>query len=335
MFTKIYDKTKRFIKENYGFILTLIGIVLIFNVELPYVIESPGGSIDLNERVEVENGYETDGSFGMAYVSMIKGSIPFLLASYVMPNWDIVPKDDIKYDNETMADMFTRDKLSLQEAIDNATISAFREAGKSLEIIAEHAHVAYIDEKADTDLKIGDEIVSVDSKSVKSMDELKEIILARESGDVVEFVVIRDEEEVTAKAILYDTEDGPKAGISLIMTYDFETEQEVNVKVKSSESGPSGGLMTGLMIYNSLVEEDISKGRNIIGTGTIDIDGNVGIIGGIKYKLIGADKKEADIFLCPKDNLEEALKVKKEEKLDIEIIGVSTLREAIDYLNGE
>lgn len=106
----------------------------------------------------------------------------------------------------------------------------------------------------------------------------------------------------------------------------------MDVAFKSSESGPSGGLMTALAIYNSLVEEDITKGRYIIGTGTIDKDGNVGEIGGVKYKIIGAVKKDADIFLCPVENLEEALEVKKENDLNIEIKGVKTLEEAINYL---
>jgi PDZ domain-containing protein len=78
----------------------------------------------------------------------------------------------------------------------------------------------------------------------------------------------------------------------------------------------------------------LSKGRNVVGTGTIDKDGNVGSIGGVKYKLIGAVKNKADIFLVPNgENYEEALKVKKEKNYDIKIVGVSTLKDAINELN--
>ena len=87
-----------------------------------------------------------------------------------------------------------------------------------------------------------------------------------------------------------------------------------------------------LAIYNSLVEEDITKGKTVVGTGTIDIDGNVGAIGGVKYKLIGAVKNKADVFLVPKDNYEEAIEVKNEKGYDITILSVDTLSDAIESL---
>lgn len=334
MFTKIYEGTKNFIIDNYKFLLLIVGINLLFWVELPYVVETPGGSILLNERVEVENGYDYDGQLGMAYVSVVRGSIPYLLASLFIPNWDIVEKDDMLYDNESMADMLRRDKLYLQEAIDNATISALEHAGKDVKITKEYVNVAYIDPKAKTDLQTGDLILNVEDKKISSMNELREIIESKAAGEVITFKIERDGKKKEATATAYETDDGIKAGISAIITYDYDSEVNVDVAFKSSESGPSGGLMTALAIYNSLVEEDITKGRYIIGTGTIDKDGNVGEIGGVKYKIIGAAKKDADIFLCPMENLEEALEVKKENDLNIEIKGVKTLEEAINYLLG-
>ena len=90
--------------------------------------------------------------------------------------------------------------------------------------------------------------------------------------------------------------------------------------------------MTALAIYNALTEEDLTKGRKIVGTGAIDKDGNILEIGGVKYKLLGAEKAKADIFLCPVKNYEEALRIKEENKLDLNIIKVATLKEAIEAL---
>ena len=90
--------------------------------------------------------------------------------------------------------------------------------------------------------------------------------------------------------------------------------------------------MLSLAIYNALVEDDITKGRIIVGTGTIDIDGNVGAIDGVKYKILGAVKNDANLFLCPMDNYEEAMKIKDKFDLDIEIYGVNTIDEALNYL---
>ena len=66
-------------KENGLFLFSLIAIVFLFQFELPYVVYTPGGAIDLSDRVKVEDGYESNGSLSMAYVSMIKGNIPFVL----------------------------------------------------------------------------------------------------------------------------------------------------------------------------------------------------------------------------------------------------------------
>ena len=88
-----------------------------------------------------------------------------------------------------------------------------------------------------------------------------------------------------------------------------------------------------LAIYDALMEEDFTKGKTIVGTGTIDEYGNVGSIAGVKYKIIGASEEGADIFFVPiGENYEEAIKVKKEKKLKINIVPVSTFDDALEYL---
>ena len=123
-----------------------------------------------------------------------------------------------------------------------------------------------------------------------------------------------------------------KVGLSLATVIDYETNFNIKVKTKASESGPSGGLITALEIYNKIVSEDITKGNTIMGTGTIDKEGTVGEIGGVKYKILGAYKDGAEVFICPIENYEEAVKVKDEEKMDIKVIGVSTFEEALEKL---
>ena len=332
MFTKIYEKIKEFIKENYkGLIAISIG-VLLFTIELPYSIYTPGGAVNLNKRISVEDGYEVDGSFNMAYVSMVRGSIPFLLISYIIPDWDVVAADEITAEGEDLDEMLLREKLSMQESMDAAIINAYQAAGAEVEIKGTINYVSYIAEDADTNLKIGDQIISVNGEEITSLLDMKEIIGQLEEKEEVTLKVIRDEKERNCYAKTYQTSDGMKIGVSLLTTYDYEVDPEVNITSKASEAGSSGGLMMSLTIYNQLVEEDITKGKKIVGTGTIDIDGNVGEIGGVKYKLIGAVKNDADIFMCPIENYEEAKKVAEEKDYDITIIAVHTFQEAIEKL---
>ena len=90
--------------------------------------------------------------------------------------------------------------------------------------------------------------------------------------------------------------------------------------------------MCALEIYNRITDFDITKGDIIAGTGSIEADGTVGDIDGVKYKIKGAVKNKADIFFVPKENYEEALKVKNENNYDIELVSVEKLEEAINYL---
>ena len=328
----LLHKIKAFWVENYKFLLAIVLIFALFMIELPYKIYAPGGMVDLSERVSVEEGQEYDGTLGMAYVSMVKGSIPYLLLSYVIPDWDIVPESELKYDNETMEEKIEADKISTEQSIDSAIIAAYRLAGKEIEIESENVHITYIDEQGNTDLEILDVVKSVNGVEVKSTEELKSLIQNYEAGEEVKFLVERNGEEKECHATLYDSEDGVKVGVALTVTYNYQEEPEASITMKQSESGPSGGLMMSLAIYNSLVDKDITKGKTVIGTGTIDIDGNVGAIGGVKYKLVGAVKNKADVFLVPKDNYEEAIEVKNEKGYDITILAVDTLSDAIESL---
>lgn len=334
MFAKIYEKIKEFIKENYKELIVLIVIVLLFTIKLPYSIYTPGGAVNLNNRIRVENGYETEGSFNMAYVSMVRGSIPFLLISYVIPDWDIVAASDITAEGEDMDEMLERERLYMQESMDAAIINAYQAAGEDITITRTVNEVSYLSEDSDTDLEIGDQILSVNGDEISSLDDLKNIVESLSSGTEVTLRVIRDDEERDCTAVTYDTNDGTKIGVSLLTTYEYETDPEVTITSKASEAGSSGGLMMSLAIYNQLVPEDITNGMKIVGTGTIDIEGNVGEIGGVRYKLIGAVKNDADLFICPEENYEEAMSVKKEKDYDITIISVSTFLEAIEKLEG-
>ena len=332
MLYKVYESIKKFIKENIKSILILIFIFALFNYELPYCIYTPGGKVDLKDRVEVENGYKTKGEIDLTYVSMVKSSIPFLLMSYVIPNWDIQKESDVAYEDLSMDETIEIDRLYMQEGINNSIISAYKLANKEYKIKSKKMKVLYVEKKSKSNLKIGDEILKIDNKSFETIEEIREFLKDKRKNDIVNVKIKRDgkEKNIESKITILDGE--PKLGIATMDILEIETNPKVKVKTKRSESGSSGGLMTSLAIYNSLVKEDITKGNIIMGTGTIDADGNVGEIDGVKYKLLGAAKKKANVFLCPKDNYKEAKKIKKENKLKIEIKSVETLEEAVEYL---
>ena len=332
MFNKLYENIKSFIVENYKFLLVWGIIIFLFFYEFPFVIYTPGGIVNLESRIEVEDCYETEGSLNMSYVSLVKGTLPMILLSYVIPNWDLIKSSEITIEDESVDELLEMEKLYMQSSIDNATILAYQTAGAEINITREVNNIIYISDEAETNLEVYDEILQADGQNITTVDELKEIVNRKKEGDTIIFTVNRNGKERECQAKIYDTSDGLKVGISFLTTYEYETDPKISVETKASESGSSGGLMLTLAIYNALTPDDITKGRTIVGTGTISLDGTVGAIDGVKYKILGADKNDAEIFLCPMENYEEALRVKEEFDLDIKIHGVATFQEALEYL---
>ena len=323
---------KEKLKQHKSFIITIITIFLLFAVPLPFYIEKEGGVIATKDRIDIENAYKADGEFYMTYVSEIKVNIPLYIISFFNKNWDLIKKEEVILNNETEEDVYFRSKLLLDESIQNAIIAAYNLANKTVNITKEDCYVTYIDSLANTDLQIKDKIIKVNNIKVTNRNHIHEIINNYKVGDILNFEVERNNNILKCTAKLKEIEGKAFIGVMISTKKEIVTKPNIDIKFEKGESGSSGGLMMALEIYNSLTEEDITRGRKIAGTGTIDENGNVGKISGIKYKIKGASK-DADIFLAPSgENYLEAIQTVKDYNLDIKVIEVSTLKEAITKL---
>lgn len=333
MINKIYVEMKKFIKENY--LVLLFGIVFMATIlyPLPYYIYTGGGTINVKDKIHIESK-ETKGDFNLCYVEQINANIPTFLLSKLLSNWDSVSKEEVSLnDKEDIKDIYKRDKIYLEEANQNAIFVAYKKAGKSVNILDKHLYIIYLEEDSDTDLKIGDDILEIDGSKIDSLADISKILDSYEVGSKLNIKVKRNGKEMMKYAIVHEKDGRKLIGIALTSIYDYEVDPKITFTFSNSESGPSGGFMVTLAIYNQLIDNDISNGLKIAGTGTIDIEGNVGSIGGVKYKLKGAVDSKSDIFLVPAgENYEEAIKYKKKYHYDIKIIGISTFEEAIEKL---
>ena len=326
----------RFIKENFVYLLIIVALLIIDFVKIPYDIEMPGDIINLNNRIKIDGDLgNIKGSFNMASVGVAEGSIPYALLSFIIPDWDLVKQEERLLEGETIKDAQVRNALYLKQSKDAALMAALNEAGEEYDIKNRINNVIYIDKVADTSIKVGDNIVSVDGKKIDNVLEIADIIESKDIGTKIDIVVKRNKKEYNTYAKVVEIDKKKKFGFVSLTTFDIDYDREILIESKASESGPSGGLMMSLSIYSLLTNKDLTNGKKIVGTGTISNDGTVGEIGGVKYKLLGANKEKADIFLVPSGNYEEALKVKKDRKLKIKLVKVDTLKDAIKYLGGE
>lgn len=333
MHNKIYDIIKKFIVDTYKFIIFLFVLFLVLTYEFPYYIDTPGGLINLNDKIEIIDKFDSTGSINLAYVLELKATLPNLIASKFKKDWSVVEKSKIVSSNEEEKLIKFRDKMLLEEANDNAVIVAYHKIQKEVEITDNHLYITYLDDDANTDLVVGDEIIEVDGKNIIDKQQLLTIISNHKIGDTINIKVRNKNKYINKTATLKGNDEHPIIGVVITENKTLKTYPEVKFNFSSNESGPSGGLMTAMYIYNALIETDITKGLTLVGTGTIDENGNVGEIGGVEFKLKGAVKKNADVFFVPNgDNYNEAVAIKKQFSYDIDIIGVDTFDDVLNYL---
>ena len=317
---------KKFLQENLKSILILIVFTIVINIELPYYIEAPGGTINLSKRID-DNYKRENGSLNMLYVTEYKGNIVTIPLSKIIKTWDLYEISNQQISDEDSKDIYNRNRIMLDNSIQNATFVAYNYAGKKINIKGKENVV--IATTKTNGLEIGDLILSIDDIPVEDINTIKTYIEKLNPHDKIKIHIKRNKKE---KDVIVTLDDDKLIGILMVTNYDYSLEDELDINFKSGEGGSSGGLILSLGIYSKISGVDILKGRKIAGTGTIDIDGNVGEIDGIKYKIAGAAKKKMDIVLVSPYNYDEAKKVIKEHNYKIKLVKVSTFKEAVEYL---
>ncbi len=301
--------------------------------EFPYYIDAPGGLDNINNKVKVDNAYDSKGSINLSYVSQYKATLPMLLVAYFNPNWKIESKNKEQIKNINYDELLIRERLEMKQSYSNAIRYAYEKASKKVEVIEEKCSVIYVFDEAETDLKVGDQILSIDDKEIKKCIDISTIVDTKKENDKSIVKVINNNKKYERNVKYKSLNGNMIIGIQLSTEYILETDPKYKFKYSDREYGPSGGLMISLAVYNSLVEDDITKGKKIAGTGTLSYTGEVGPIGGVDYKLKGAVKKKANVFFVPSgDNYEEAVKLKEKNKYKIDIVEVKTFDDALNYL---
>lgn len=332
MFKKIYEKVKKYIIKNHNYLLFLIFLILVLNIKTPYVVKAPGGTLSLNKRIKINNK-KIKSKYYTSYVTVLDGKVASLIAGFIMPNWDIVKYKDYSNNSSLTYDELNKSEhLSMKKGNNDAIIAAFDNANIKYSLSDSKVYVLYKYEEFDNKLKIGDQIIKCNNLKISNYDDLN-MCTSNAKNNSVDLTVLRNNKEKNIKASLYDYDGKKIIGVYIFIDYKINSDYKIDIGASKNESGSSGGFMTALCLYDEITGQKLSKGRKIAGTGTIDVNGNVGKISAIKYKLIGANKDKVDVFFVPSDNYKEAKKVKNKYHLKLNIVKVKTLNDAINYLN--
>jgi Lon-like protease len=153
-------------------------------------------------------------------------------------------------------------------------------------------------------LKPGDEIVTVDGADVSGSQAIREAIGKHEPGDTVRLGLRRDGKDIEVAAKTRNSDGRTTVGVFLGLKFDFPIKVKINA---GNVGGPSAGTMFALGVYDTLTPGALTGGEKIAGTGTINTGGEVGGIGGIRQKLVGARDGGAEWFLAPAANCDEVV----------------------------
>ncbi|WP_091231727.1 PDZ domain-containing protein [Microbacterium sp. 3J1] len=308
----------------WALIVALIALVVLTFLPTPYVIQRPGPVYDTlgtaadadGEQVplisvEGADTFETAGTLDLTTVQVVgnRERTPswFELAlAWTDPSRAVVPLDSVFPEGVTTEQRDERNATLMVDSQHEATAAAFTELG--LETGAEVAVVEVVEgAPAEGALEPEDIVTAIDGTDVTSAKQLREAIQDAE-GDPIVFTVLRDGEEQEVEVTPEEHVDGDVTtwliGVTLRTDYDFEVDVTLQL---DNVGGPSAGMMFALGIIDTLTPGELNGGENVAGTGTIEADGTVGPIGGIRQKLYGARDAGAEYFLAPESNCDEVI----------------------------
>ena len=177
-----------------------------------------------------------------------------------------------------------------------------------------------------------DLIKSINNDEINSTTEFIALLRTYDIGDTVSIGLLRNNTDITIETKLIehvDYEGEPMVGF-LASTPNQRFVFPINVDIDTGNvGGPSAGLMMALNVYNSLTQDDLTKGIKVAGTGTIEIDGSVGPVGGVKQKVIAAKKAGSSLILVPTANFNDAEPYIDE---DTAIVAVNSFNQALDVI---
>jgi PDZ domain-containing protein len=336
---KTIMRKKLYISSTLLFTIILIGGMF---YSMPYYVSKPGMAKELAPIITVEGGDKDEGTFMLTTVRMGRANIYSYLQAKIRKYEELYPLDLILNKKETEEEYNARQLHLMDGSKLNAIEVAYRKAGLPVNYKYKGIYVMQVipNMPADGKLSVGDRIFKVDGQKLASSEKFIEYVSNKQARDQVTLTYLRNKHTKTVTLKLKPFKEDPqKVGIGISLVDDKEIVVDPKVKVNTDEiGGPSAGFMFSLEIYNQLTDGDLTKGYQIAGTGTIEVDGTVGPIGGIEQKIVAADKAGAEIFLAPNEkgiknsNYKDALKTASEIKTKMKIVPIDTFDEAVSYL---
>lgn len=305
---------------------------------LPYYALAPGSARGVTDLIVAEgtDTYPPEGEVLLTTITLTKVTPVEALTGWLRSDVDIVPQEQILPPDTTDEDYRRFNVQEMDDSKQTAIVVALRRLGYQ---VTEQGQGALIERvlpqfPANGRLEPGEVITAVDGKPVALVQEATAAIGAHQAGETVRLEVASVDGTSTRTVdvpLAADPEQGGKPVLGVFLRTSKRTfEMPIEVDIKSgSIGGPSAGLAFTLGVIDQLTPRELTGGRKVAVTGTIEIDGRVGDVGGVAQKTAAVRKAGADVFIVPAGEYEDALSRAGDE---LQVIKVATLQEALEAL---
>lgn len=296
------------------FSLTALGLVLWYT-PTPWYITAPGAAIDTGGMIQVKGGENRGGQLFMLVVTTQPANL----------FWYLYAKADTRAELETpeqflgnVTDYEKYQELTrrmMEDSKRTAMALGLKQAGYGRGTVPVGAEITDLSTGSPNQdiFRPGDVVVAIGGRPITTALQLREAMQAVLPGSSVVVRVKRDGKEIDLTARTIESPDPERKGQAIfgILIKDsllFDIPVEINIKT-GAITGPSAGLMFTLQIVDQLTPGGITGGRVVAGTGTMESDGSVGAIGGVKQKVFAAEAAGAVVMFVPRANYQDAASV--------------------------
>ncbi len=298
----------------------------------PAAVIAPGESFDISGDIRID-GMEAEAPSGEYLLTSVALRQPnvYGLALAMVRDEQILSLRQVLPEGIDPDEFRSQQQQIFVESQRIAAAAAATAAGMDVDLTGTGARIVGVapNSPASDVLQQGDVVVAIDGQAVEIVTDLQAAIRARPPGTGFVFTVERDGEELELdieSTRLEGLEGGAGIGV-FIETRDFDVTLPFEVTFEQREiGGPSAGLAYALAIYDMIEDEDLAAGRSIAATGTIDISGRIGQVGGVDAKAEAARDAGAELFLVP------AGEVSGARGAGITVRGVGSLEDALSTL---
>ena len=318
-------------------VLAALLLVAASTVTLPYYAVAPGSAREVNDliRVPKERAFPPEGKMYLATVSLRRARPLEVLQGWLDADVDVVPEKRVL--GSTPQDQFRHQNRELmQDSKDVAAVVALRHLGFAVPEGGRGGLVLTVEKgsPAEGRLTPGDVVTAVDGRPTTLSTQVVNAIRAHRPGHVVRLDVQGRSGPARSEQVTLAARPGQEAGflgVSL-QTKDHTFDYPFEVRIESGLiGGPSAGLAFTLGVLDNLTPGELTGGKQVAATGTIDTDGTVGNVGGVAQKTAAVRAAGAEYFLVPAGEYQEAV---SHAGGDLKVLKVSNLGEAIGALAG-